>query len=374
MARGALWMVLFKAVERSLGLLSTLILARLLVPQDFGLIAMAASLIALLELFSAFGIDIALIRRNGATGDHYNTAWTLNILAGMACGMLLMAWPMSLFYDEPRLIAVVCVLALSPLLQGFENIGVVAFRKEMEFNREFNFLLSRKLASFCIGIPLAFALRSYWALVFGIVGGRAAGVVLSYLLHPLRPRLSLVAIHEFFHFSKWLVLQNLLAFLRDRSADFVVGRFASIHALGVFNVSTEIANIPGNELVAPINRAVLPAYAKLAADPPALRREYLSVLSLIALVAIPAVSGIAAVAPYVVRVLLGQNWHDAIPLLAILGFYGLTQVLQSNAYAACLALGLPKVFVRITSLHVVILLPLLIGLTHRYGVEGAAWA
>src|SRR5690348_9557750 len=97
MAKGAIWMVLFKALERSLGLISMLVLARLLTPSDFGLVAMATSLIALLELFSAFGLDTALIQRNDATPVHYNTAWTLNVIAGcsIAALMLILAIPAS---------------------------------------------------------------------------------------------------------------------------------------------------------------------------------------------------------------------------------------------------------------------------------------
>ena len=97
-------MVGFKVLERSLGMISMLLLARLLVPADFGLVAMATSLIALLELFSAFGVDTALIQRADATREHYNSAWTLNAMAGFTIGacMMLMAIPVAAFYNEPR--------------------------------------------------------------------------------------------------------------------------------------------------------------------------------------------------------------------------------------------------------------------------------
>ena len=136
MARGAVWMVLFKLLERSLGMISMLILARLLVPADFGLMAMATSLVALLELITAFGVDTALVQRRDATPAHFNSAWTLNVCAGgaIATMMLLMSWPASVFYREPRVTAVICALAFAAAVQGFENIGVVTFRKEMRFD------------------------------------------------------------------------------------------------------------------------------------------------------------------------------------------------------------------------------------------------
>ena len=376
MAKGAIWMVLFKTLERSLGLISMLVLARLLTPSDFGLVAMATSLIALLELFSAFGLDTALIQRSDATPVHYNTAWTLNLIAGCSIALLMLALaiPASHFYREPRVAPVIAALSLGAAIQGCENVGVVAFRKEMRFDREFRFLLAKKFLAFCTTVPLAIWLHNYWALVAGTLMGRAAGVTLSYILQPFRPRLSLAAAADLMHISKWLVTQNVLAFLKDRSADVIIGRFAGTHSLGVFSASAEISNMPGTELVAPINRAILPAYVKLAHDKPALRREYLSVMSIVALIAVPAVAGFAVTAPFMVLLILGPKWVEAVQLIQILAFFGITQVLQSNAYSAFIALGKPEVFVKINMIHVAFLLSALTSFTWVWGLHGAAWA
>jgi lipopolysaccharide exporter len=376
MAHGVIWMVSFKLLDRSLGLISMLVLARLLLPSDFGLVAMATSLIALLELFAAFGVDTALVQRADATPAHFNSAWTLNALAGFAIGaaMLLLSVPMARFYGEPRAALVICALACGAMTQGLENVGVVMFRKEMQFDREFRFMLAKKVIAFAVGLPLAFLWRNYWALVAGMLIGRVSGVVLSYAMHPFRPRFSFAAAGDLLHVSKWLITQNLITFLRERSSDFIIGRFAGPHALGVFSVSAEISNMPGTELVAPINRAVLPAYVRLAHDLPALGREYLSVMAMIALVAVPAVAGFAACAPFLVLVVLGPKWIDAAVLLQILAFFGITQVLQSNAYSAFLALGKHPVFVKINGVHVTLLLPAMVAGTVAAGIEGAAWA
>jgi lipopolysaccharide exporter len=376
MARGAVWMVLFKLLERSLGMISMLILARLLVPADFGLMAMATSLVALLELFMAFGVDTALVQRNDATTAHFNSAWTLNLCAGgsIATLMLLLSWPAAYFYREPRVTPVICALALAAAIQGCENIGVVMFRKDMRFDREFRFLLGKKLVAFCITVPLALLWRNYWALVVGTIGGRLAGVALSYILQPFRPKFSFGAAKDLMHFSKWLMMQNGLSFLKERSSDVIIGRFAGPHSLGVFSVSAEISNMPGTELVAPINLAVLPGYVKLAHDLPALRREYISVMAMISLFAVPAVAGFAACAPFLVLLVLGPKWIEAANLIKILAFFGITQVLQSNAYSAFLAIGRPQTFAKINAIHVVILITLLISLTPFYGIIGGAWA
>lgn len=376
MASGAIWMVAFKLLERSIGLISTIILARVLMPQDFGVVAMATSMIALLELFSTTSMDVVLIQRNSESAAHFNTAWTLNVLAGVAVGLLLagLAWPMSLFYREPRLWPVACALAMGSVITGLENIGTVTFRQSMDFGLEFRYLLSKKLGQFCVVVPLALIWRNYWALVAGMLAGRLIGLALSYWLHPFRPRFSLQGAADLLRFSKWLVLQNSLAFLKDRSADFVIGRLAGPAALGAFSVATEIANLPGTELVAPINRAILPGYSKLAGDIAALRAEYISVMSVVTLIAVPAVAGVAAAAPFVVALMLGPKWVSVVPLLQVLAFFGITQVLQSNSYSVFLALGRPQEFSKITVIYVVTMLLALLTLTHRYGTIGAAWA
>ena len=148
MARGATLMVLFKLIERSLGFISTLILARLLVPGDFGLVAMGTSFIALIELIGAFGFDISLIRLAKAERVHYDTAWTLNVGVGtlLAVLMLATAFPLATFYDEPRLPQVIFVLALGSIATSLENIGVVEFRRQLEFGREFRFQVAKKVA------------------------------------------------------------------------------------------------------------------------------------------------------------------------------------------------------------------------------------
>lgn len=376
MARGVVWMVAFKLLERSMGVISMLILARLLVPEDFGLIAMATSLIALLELFTSFGADTALIQRANPSRDHFNSAWTLNALAGFGVGtcMIMLAIPVADYYNEQRVQHILYVLALGAMIQGLENIGIVNFRKEMRFDQEFRFMLGKKLLGFAVTMPLVFIWRNYWALVVGMVAGRVCGVTLSYILHPFRPRFSFAAVKDLLHVTKWLLTQNLITFVRERSSDFVIGRMIGSHALGIFTVSAEISNMPGTELVAPINRAILPAYVKLANDLPALGREYLSVMAMITMIAVPAVAGFAACSSFLVLLVLGPNWIEAALLLQILAFFGILQVMQSNAYSAFLALNRHQVFVKINGLQVAILVPSMVAGTALNGLQGAAWA
>ena len=376
LARGTAWMISFRLLDRAVGMISMLFLARLLTPADFGLVAMATALIAFVELFGAFGLDIALIQRPGTTRAHFDSAWTMNVLIGTSVALLLLAlaWPLAWFYDEPRLIALVAFLALGPLIQGSENIGVVAFRKELNFDREFRFLLAKRLLSFAITVCLALWLRSYWALAVGMVFGRFTGVGISYALHPFRPRWSLARAPELLHFSLWLVAQNLAVFLMERGPDFIIGKLAGARALGMWSIANEVSNLVGTELIAPMNRAALPAYSRLGADRATIGRAYVSVVGLVALLVSPLIFGLAALAPLVVAVLLGPEWHEAGPLISLLAFYGLTSIFLRTAHAPVLACGRPVVYVKIFLFQVCLLLPFLFWMTSAHGVRGAVIA
>lgn len=376
MAFGALWMLLMTLVERTLGLISTLILARLLDPTDFGTVGLAGSFILMVQMFSAFGFDVALIQNQGAAESHYHTAWTFNLILGLLILLLMLAVaePIAKFYNHPEIFWVICLLALGPLISGCENIGVVAFRKDLDFRKEFAFQISRKLIGFAVTIPLAFWLCNYWALVAGMLAARLAGTITSYLAHPFRPHLSLGHASNILGFSKWLLVNNWVCFLKERSCDFIIGRLLGVAPLGLYNISYEVANMPTTELSAPINRALLPGFARIAHDAGKMRTAYINAISMLMLLAVPAAAGIFAVAPFLVPVMLGPKWLASVPLLEVLAFNGGLQLFHSSICTVLVANGHPDRVTKINSLYVVILLVFFGIIIPTYGLIGAAFA
>ncbi|MGZ3814605.1 MAG: lipopolysaccharide biosynthesis protein [Mucilaginibacter sp.] len=377
MAKGAAWMVTFKLVERGIGLVSTIILARLLEPDDFGLVAMATAFLSLLTLLASFSFDVVLIQKQNADRSLYDTAWTFNVIFGflLASALVISAIPLAQFYNEARLERILYVLAFSTFIGGFSNIGPVAFRKDLEFHKEFYFLLAKKLLAFTVCITLAFTLRNYWALVWGTFAGNMLALLLSYRVHPYRPRFCLSGGKELFGFSMWLFVNNVIYFTFYRAADFIISKTIGSHALGIYTIAYEFANLPTTELVAPINRAVLPGYSKMADDANAMRQGFLNVLSMIALCAIPAGLGIGLVAEPLVLVVLGEKWREAIPLIEILALSGTIMALQTNASVIYNALGKPKYMTAILFLQVfVFFIPMLILFLQTEGLLGAAKA
>ncbi len=376
LAAGAALMVLFKLLDRLIGVLSVVLLARLLTPADFGLVAMAMTLVAMIELMGAFGFDSALIQRADVERKHMDTAWTFQVIFGIATALLLLmlAMPAASFYRDPRIGGILPVLALSSLIGGLANIGPVMFRKELAFAREFRFMLAKRVVGFIATLATALLLRNYWALVIGIVVGSAASTAISYGVHPYRPRLSLAAGSELFGFSKWIFVSSVVAFLQNHADKLILGRIAGPRDLGLYNLAAEVALLPSTAVIAPINRAVFPVYAALHGDMAALEARFLSVIATIAALALPLSLGLGVLAGPAVALLLGAQWIEAVPLLKLFVLTGLVSALQGNLYSLIVALGHPQKSTLISLWIACVHVPALALASWYFGVVGAAVA
>jgi O-antigen/teichoic acid export membrane protein len=239
---------------------------------------------------------------------------------------------------------------------------------------EFIYLLIKRVAVFVVVVTLALTLRSFWALIFATIAGKVMAVGISYLLHPYRPRFSLAARGDLFHFSKWLFISNLIQFLHSRSTDFILGRTVGSYGLGVYNLAAEISAMPSTELIAPLNRAVYPAYAQLARAREKLLVRFLEVYGHISLVAFPVAVGLFCLSDLVVALLLGPQWMDAVPIMKILGLCGLVGALQGNMYVVMSAMGKPKANTILSGSLLSVSLPAVVWASLQYGALGAAYA
>ena len=373
-ARGAAWMVGLRMTDRLVGLASTLILARVLTPADFGLVAMAMAVIGLIELASAFGFEVPLLRAAQPTRAEYDTVWTLNVMFGVGCASAtaLAAVPAAHFYAEERLIPVFLALAFGWAVSSFANVGTVDFRRNLDFAREFRLLMANRVVTFSVTIPSALLFRSYWALIAGIVAGRIASVAFSYLWHPYRPRFSLRESRQLFSFSLWIFVEKIASFGNARLPDFVLGRTHGPAAVGVYRVAEEIGYLPGSELVAPINRVFLPGVSRLVEGGRTMGEVVAIATGVVALILFPACLGIAAVADPLVRTMLGNQWLGAIPIVEIMAVNAMLVALWSNQQTSLLAAGLPKLPGLVALARLAVFAPSVFLLTPAYGSWGVA--
>lgn len=375
-AKGAGWTVLMRFAVRSVGIVSTLILARLLVPADFGLVALAMTLLALLEVMSHFNFEVFLVREPDTDRSHYDTAWTLTVLRGIAIAVLLvmMAPLAASFFNEPRLENVVYAIAALTGLVGFTNIGIVEFQKHLDFGKEFQLTVYSRLVSFLVTVILAFVLRSYWALVIGAASAQIVKLGLSYGMHHFRPRFSVSKTREIIRFSKWLLANDFIRFASNRADIVILGKFFDTATLGLYSIAFEIATLAVSEIVAPINRALLAGLSKLNREREVLLQAFIDSQSIIILLGLPIAAGIGLTADPLVRLALGEKWLTSIPLIQILAIVSIARVLTASSNPLILAAGQPHLTTIMALIGLTVGLPLLIWATAQYGVTGAAWA
>lgn len=376
LAQGSAWMVGLRWAMRSIGLVSTFVLARLLSPGDFGLVAMAMVLVGLVEVFGQAGQQLALIRIAAPTRADYDSAWTLGILVGLAVALVLwLVAPLAaLYFHEPRAAFMVRLLALRPLIGALDNIGVVAFRAELRFSREFAFQLLQRFGTLVVTMGCAVWLRDQRALVAGILGGQALGVALSYWLHPYRPRLSLARVRGLLAFSGWMLLVNVAQYVHDKADEMVVGGLADTAAMGRYAVSANVGTAPTIEIALPATRALFPVFARISDDRVAVRAAYLDVFAAAWLISVAAGVGMALVASDFVHVAFGAKWLAAVPLVRLLAIAGGSYGIMHNAITVLGATGHARLSGLLSASRALLIVPALVVAGLLDGVEGVAAA
>jgi lipopolysaccharide exporter len=369
-------MIGMRATIRGLGVISMLILARLLEPADFGLVALATLVMGLVETAGQFGFDSAIIQNQNADHEHYNSAWTLNVIRGLvsALALVAVAQPAAGFFNEPRLVEIIYWLAVASALSGFQNIGIVDFRRDLTFDKEYRFFVFIKLASFFTTLIVAFVWRSYWALVAGIVMRSVMMLALSYAMHPYRPRFGLSRAGELFKFSKWLLVNEYLVYGAGNVDRLLIGRFLNAASLGVYSLAKEIATLLSAELVLPITRAMYPGYAKISGDPERLKEMFLNTIGLVFLFSWPLAFGIAAVAEPFVLVVLGEKWIQVVEILPYLAIGGVFTFAWVNIGPLFMAVGKPELATVAFIISAVLRITVLVGGYYWNGLIGVAQA
>ena len=330
MARGSAWAVAMRWSKRGIGLVSTIILARILSPADFGIVAMNAIVVGFLDLLSETGVAALLIRETKLTRELCDTGWTMQLLqnALVAIALVLIAPLGAWYFHEPRLIGFMKVTAIASLIGGGRNVGMVLVRKELDFARDFRFSVYARLFTLVATVSFALVLRNYWALALGNVASAIFNVLLSYGMHPYRPRLTLTRAREFLKFATSIIPSNLASYVNQRVDTLVVGHIAPTAQLGLYNLASQLSTMVTAEVTIPFARALFPSLSTVRDDPKRLAEAYLYTLSVAAMACIALGVGLSVVADDFVAVVLGEKWREAIPLIRLLAFYGIAEGLQ----------------------------------------------
>lgn len=368
------WVLLLRIASRLMVLARTIVLARLLSPDDFGLMGITLVVMSVLETFSQTGFQAALIQKKDDIEGHLDTAWTVMAARGLALyALLFFAAPFAAaFYEAPQAVPVIRATGLGLIMTGLMNIRVVYFKKELEFQKQFVFLLTGTIADLTLSVLFAVLLQNIWALVYGHLAGSLARLIISYLIIPWRPRLTfqLDKVKDLYGYGRWIFWSSVFIFLLTEGDDALLGKLLGLTALGFYQMAHRISNLPATEITHMISSITFPAYAKLQDNPAALRDAYLRVLKLTAVLSIPLAGGIFALSPEMTLILLGERWLPIVDAMRVLVIGGMVRSIGATMGPIFQAVGKPQILSRFLFVQVLLVAAIIYPLTMTYGIVG----
>lgn len=371
--RGAVWAVGMRWTGKTIGLLSTVILARVLQPQDYGVVSMAFLVVGLVETFLNTGAGAALVRLGKeATTDQINSAWTLRGLQGIVMALALAAVsPFAAeYFNEPRVTQVLLIVCVCQVFMGFSNIGMSLAYRDLQFAVEFKLSIYTKLISVSVTLLTALYFRDYRGLVAGIVAGFVVEWVLSYYLHPYRPKWCVSKIGDIWAISKWLMVTGIGGFFLRKSDQLMAGRIGSTREYGLYSVGADIGQLPAGELGPALTRPLYPILTAMRHDWERAKAATLKTLSSVNSITMPLGFGMAAVSEQFTPLLLGQQWLGATPFVAGFAIIGVGQYLTSPLSTLLNVAGHVRVQSRIVWIEFLAFVALAFILTPIYHLEG----
>jgi O-antigen/teichoic acid export membrane protein len=354
------------------------VLAVLLAPRDFGLFHMALITLIALNTMSRTGFEQALIHKKEEIKPYLEVAWTVLFLRGLFLAVLLITvapWA-GAFFREPDAVPLMRTLSLCCLFQGLTNIGVVNFRRELEFHKEFAYRFSGILIDLSVAVTAAYVFRNAWALVLGSVAADLTRLVVSYLIHPFRPRLrlDLGKVKELFDYGVWMLLVGLTVFVGFNGASVAIGKIIGATALGYFQMAERIPDAVVKGLAVTLSNVAFPAYSQLQASVDRLREAYKRIAGVSAILLIPAAVGIICIGHDFIRIFLGPKWMPMVPALIILSVAGVANSIVWTGRPAFMGGGRPQVVFHLQFARAATVLLFVYPLASHWGIVGAAVA
>ncbi|GAB4114381.1 MAG: lipopolysaccharide biosynthesis protein [Candidatus Caldatribacteriota bacterium] len=376
--KSGFWVFFLRIVNQCFSLLRLIILARILSPNDFGLMGIALLTMSTLETFSQTGFQQALIQKKEDIKSYLDSAWTFLILRGFVLFVILyfIAPYAAAFFNTPEAKPIIRVIGFSILFQAFTNIGIIYFKKELEFNKEFIYQLTGTLADFIVAISAVLILRNVWALVLGLLAGNITRCFVSYLIHPYRPRLNfaLKKVKELFGFGKWIMTSSILVFLITQGDDIFVGKLLGTTALGFYQLAYRISNLPATEITHVISQVTFPAYSKLQDNIPKLREAYLKVLQFTTFLSFPIAGLIFILSPDFTKIFLGEKWMPMVPAMQVLVLWGAIRSIGATTGPIFQGMGRPSISANIQFVQLVLLYILIYPLSIQWEILGTSIA
>lgn len=361
-----------RLIARGLDLATLVVLGRLLSPADFGLVAIAMAVVQIVEAIMELPLGLALVALPKRTKLHYDSAFTLQLIRGLtlAAILLILAWPLSQIYGDHRLIWLVCALSIAPASRGLLSPRTVEYALNFNYLPSLTIEVAGKLVALVLSVSVAWLTESYWSIAIATVASPVTMLVVSYCLAPYLPAISLKEWRTFSKYLRWTTASQAVAAVVWQMDQLMLGRFVDRFELGRFSMAANLAVLPTQILIGQTISPLAVAFSSVRDDLGRLKAAYHKSAVSIAAIGLPVMVGISMNAEPIIRLILGQKWVTAAPLLSWLSLTLIPPLFAGPLIPLATTLNKTNVFLRLSLIELFIKLPLmLVGLVY-YGIPG----
>ncbi len=374
LVRGMFWTGSVKWASQVVAWVTTILVARILTPEDYGIVGMASTFIGVVSLLNEFGVGITIVSLRDLSDQVVAQLNSLSVILGVV-GFLFccaVAVPLGTFYEASEVVSVVIVMAMGFVLTGFRTVPSALLQKELRFRvlALIDGLQVFVQAAFMVGV--AFMGFGYWTLVAGGLVGTLVAMIATLVVrtHSFAPP-SMTALKEAMTFSRHIVLARLSWCIQSNADSVIAGKVLGQTALGAYGMALSLAMAPVEKVAAVVSQVTTSLFAAVQKDPVELRRYFLSLTEGFALVIFPATLGIALVAEELVLLVLGEKWSEVTPPLQVLACYAAFRAIQTLPPQILFVTGGSRLGMW-NALGVAIVLPITFYLCSRWGTQGIA--
>lgn len=332
--RGGMVNLTSQAVQLVLRMAGMLILARILSPADYGLLAMALVLLNFVQIFKDAGLSMATVQRRSVSRGQVSTLFWLNTLIGLLAAVLVMmvAPLLSWFFGRPELTAIAAVLSISIFVGALTNQHEALLWRHMRFQVLAFIQVSSLLANTAVAVGLALAGFRYWSLVAGVVVQSVTAALLTFYFCPWVPGKAErnTGVRGMLAFGGHLTGFNIVNYFARNADNVLIGKFIGASALGLYSRAYQLLMMPLSQIRGPLDQVAMPALSSLLDEPGRYARYYRRLLEVSLLIMVPLVVICALEADFIIRLVLGPQWAGAAGVFRILALAGLVQTISTT--------------------------------------------
>ncbi|MBZ8180599.1 lipopolysaccharide biosynthesis protein [Oscillatoria salina] len=343
--KGVVWSVIQNWGSQAVSLIVFLILARLLTPEAFGLVALANVFLAFMQIFTEQGFTKALIQRSKLEPEHLDTAFWSNLIGGVLLTIIgfLGAKYIAGIFAQPKLIPILKCLCFLFFVNSIGHVHKAILSRELAFKIMAVRTLIAIFISGLVGIIMAVAGLGVWSIVSQQMVFESVVVLIMWQAVDWRPSFKFSGQHfrDLFSFGINIIGLKFLKFFNKRSDNLLIGYFLGEVALGYYAIAYRVLQVMTQLLIGTSNQVALPTFSKLQEEPERFRQAFYRVTELTSLVAFPAFVGMATLTPELVVSVFGEQWISSIPVMRVLAFAGIIHSLSYFNTSVFMAMGKP---------------------------------